>query len=148
MLARWIEKDGWVQAQAELLAGSPGARSFDGWDREAHRLHEALGYVAQLSRDPVLRFLHHGASRADWNAHLARLPEAARRLASNHDLICLAAEETRALASVERTQWEDDFPHLAAPLADDDIDVLHAYGDGGLVLTDGAERVANGLPRL
>ncbi|MDP1826331.1 MAG: hypothetical protein Q8L48_23895 [Archangium sp.] len=136
-LARWIEKDGWCQAQAELFRALPGAQSFDGWDRDASQLPLELGLIAQRSADPRLRFLHRGAARADWQAHLDRLPHAARRLASNGDVVCLAAEETRALSQVERSQWEDLFPHLATPPPDDAVEVLHAYGDGDFVLSEG-----------
>lgn len=68
-LARWIEAAGWVRHQSDFIRAIEGAESFEGWDREASRLRSELGYVAEQSPDPVLRFLHHGASRADFQAH-------------------------------------------------------------------------------
>jgi len=88
--------------------------------------------VAQQSPS-LLRFLHRGASRDDFQAHLARLPAEVRRLATNGDVVCLAAEGTRALAAVDRSEWEDYFDNFNSPPTDDAIEIFHAFGDGTFV---------------
>jgi len=129
------------------LLRSKAEAEFQGWDRECWLLPGTLELLSfQYGRGhPALGFLRSDATRAEWKAHLDRLPEALRPVAHCLDVTLLTPEERGALRAAfdeaEADGWSrihsfhfplsrDELPFLFGSPESPGIDVLLQAGDG------------------